>query len=640
MGSGTTSAIIDQILGKKQHLSIAGNDTNKSGCDQILWVENCLWAAGLHVDTRENLRSTTIKSLKQNQDLATREVKLGTPLIGLDSESTGAIREIIQHAVYGQRCACKVKQETEKVKSSLPYPQAPLQLCRGDEKHYKIEVNLQDMPYLIDHSFIRQPDGWPDDSDRYSVMPGTATLELLETLVRKETQELIISTEDLRLTRIISACPPTMLDMKIQQTQHRAAASIEKFASIQTTLANRYPSCEAERESIVETEWPSRLTAEEYYEKRMLFHGPEYQVIHSITALGEHHIRGLLKRKKAPGSLLDGAGQLLGCWVMEIRTTNLMVLSMSIEKIQYYSDLPQVGELVDCFVSIKELTDSVVRADIQLVYQDKIWAVITNWTSRRFKGNPKIYDNTHWPEKTVLSDIHGKTWASFTLSGDDLQDRKSMMSNYLPSEERKEYDHLSPMKKRTWLAGRITAKDILRSYLWEEKNAGSIFPAQIAISNRSDGAPFVKGRNGFNPGSVQVSIAHCDSTGVAIAGEKSVDGGGLGIDIARIKEFTDDTMQFAFSDEDRHLIAHLVETTDKTISYWGTVFWAVKEAAAKTVGGLHGKPKSFHVFRVDSTHKMAEVHYKEEILHIQYSAYPEYFNADYMVAWTPIRGEQ
>lgn len=210
MGSGTTSAIIDQILGKKPHLSIAGNDPNKSGCDQILWVENCLWAAGLHVDTRENLKSTTIKSLKQNLDLATREVKLGTPLIGLDSESTGAIREIIQHAVYGQRCAYKVKQETEKVKSSLPYPQATLQLCRGDEKHYKIEVNLQDMPYLIDHSFIRQPDGWPDDSDRYSVMPGTATLELLETLVRKETQELIISTEDLRLTRIISACPPTI----------------------------------------------------------------------------------------------------------------------------------------------------------------------------------------------------------------------------------------------------------------------------------------------------------------------------------------------------------------------------------------------------------------------------------------------
>ena len=122
--------------------------------------------------------------------------------------------------------------------------------------------------------------------------------------------------------------------------------------------------------------------------------------------------------------------------------------------------------------SIKELTDSV---DIQLVYQDKIWAVITNWTSRRFKGNPKIYDNTHWPEKTVLSDIHGKTWASFTLSGDDLQDRKSMMSNYLPSEERKEYDRLSPMKKRTWLAGRIVAKDMLRSYLWEEKMPAAFF---------------------------------------------------------------------------------------------------------------------------------------------------------------------
>ncbi|MBY8854032.1 hypothetical protein K7G98_39715, partial [Saccharothrix sp. MB29] len=36
-----------------------------------------------------------------------------------------------------------------------------------------LRIDLADMPYLRDHCFFRQRPGWPDDADRWPVVPAT-----------------------------------------------------------------------------------------------------------------------------------------------------------------------------------------------------------------------------------------------------------------------------------------------------------------------------------------------------------------------------------------------------------------------------------------------------------------------------------
>ena len=47
-----------------------------------------------------------------------------------------------------------------------------------------------------------------------------------------------------------------------------------------------------------------------------MFHGPLFQGVHELTAIGERHVRGVLTSLAAPGALLDNVGQLLGYWIM------------------------------------------------------------------------------------------------------------------------------------------------------------------------------------------------------------------------------------------------------------------------------------------------------------------------------------
>ena len=189
----------------------------------------------------------------------------------------------------------------------------------------------------------------------------------------------------------------------------------------------------------------------------------------------------------------------------------------------------------------------------------------------------------------------------------DISSRDLIMRGYLSSAERTSYDQCLPRSRRQWLLGRIAVKDAVRQWLWDQ-GWGPVFPAEVQVSNDERGRPRVTGWPGRMLPALEVSLAHCQQVGVAIVGPhcrqdgRSVDSGGVGIDIEEIVERDDRAQDFALSLDERALIAAYSAETGEPAAVWFTRFWTAKEAVSKAEGtGLRGRPQRFAVVKASPT---------------------------------------
>src|SRR6185295_2292 len=160
--------------------------------------------------------------------------------------------------------------------------------------------------------------------------------------------------------------------------------------------------------------------------------------------------------------------------------------------------------------------------------------------------------------------------------------RERIARRFLGETERDEYERQTPRRQRSWLAGRIAAKDAVRTQLWRLGH-GPLFPVEIAIANEPSGRPVVRTSTGRN---LRVSIAHKGDVAVALACERRP----VGIDIERIETRGESFAELSFTEEELRLVKD--EPRDEA---W-TRLWSAKEAAAKACGtGLAGSPVRFPV---------------------------------------------
>jgi hypothetical protein len=60
------------------------------------------------------------------------------------------------------------------------------------------------------------------------------------------------------------------------------------------------------------------------------------------------------------------------------------------------------------------------------------------------------------------------------------------MRRYLSGPERAEYEAMTPKAARSWLIGRIAAKDAVRRWLWK-RGHGPIWPIEVTLTNDAFG---------------------------------------------------------------------------------------------------------------------------------------------------------
>ena len=676
LGAGTLTGFIDDTLHDDDHLAVAAASGRHEGLAQVRRLVAGLWVEGVHVDLDRfaatlgaaiGVGTTAAPAASDGAvtlDLGTRLVRTFTPLevaapapalapaavadlaaagsallaeygSGL-SEAGDAARLVLAAAAARQGAparpappAAAPRQSPQVVASPAPPAgAAPAGAPRTLSREQEFSLALE--PRWRDHAFFFHPPDWPDVSDTFPLVPMTGLLEVLADIATELTPEQVAtSLVDIRAFRWLTVSPPTTVHLKATLDPTAPGPDIAVRASIEghtratVNLAPHYPTAPSPRPVHLTDPRPSPAPAERLYSDHWLFHGPEYQGITEVTDFGDDGICGWLRSPAAPGALLDNAGQLLGYWVAAVVDRDRLVLPTSIDRISYFGPHPEPGTRVFCTVVVTEIGPRSVRADLELTVDGAVWCRIDGWEDRRFDTDEVIFRMLRRPERNVLSELRPGTprVAVATERWTDSATRDIVMRRYLRRVERDDYEGHNPRAQRQWLLGRIAAKDLVRTHLWDE-GAGELYPGELILGNAADGRPTVTGPV---PDGLTISLAHTDGVGVAALHPS----GPVGVDIEVIEPRSATFVATVLTAAEQALAAPDGDDPDT----WITRLWCAKEAAAKAAGtGLQGSPKSWEVTAVDGTALLVGDRWvATEVLRIPQ---PRDLAKEYVLAWT------
>ncbi len=362
-----------------------------------------------------------------------------------------------------------------------------------DEWRETLEVSIETFPWLVDHCFYRQPDGWDDPADRFPVLPMTTMVELLGQVARRLNPDQVVTRIDnIRASRWLTAAPPTPVVLKARRRassdqvgRHTVEAGIEGYVRATVHLSDGPPPRPQPIAAALCHPRPSPVAPGPLYADHWMFHGPTFQGVRAIHALGDDGVDGQIEVLPTPGAFLDNAGQLYGWWVMATADADFLALPQSIERIEFFGPPLPPGATVETTVRIVDLDARTVRADLELVGDDGVAVRITGWVDRRFDSDADLWLMLRQPEHHLLATPVEAGYMAVEERWRDSASRELMARRYLDATERAEYQALNPQAQRLWLLGRIAAKDAVRHALWSGGN-GALFPIEVPLASQAD----------------------------------------------------------------------------------------------------------------------------------------------------------
>ncbi|MGH9126489.1 MAG: beta-ketoacyl synthase N-terminal-like domain-containing protein [Acidimicrobiales bacterium] len=624
VGAGSLTGFIDDTLRDQDQLVISACTSKNFGLDQLLRVAAALWVEG---------RAPALSELSPRPARPGRartghiSLRLGTPLVhfgegieplvvagagslpGLHAESANSpvLREFQALLADTESVAGDVLRSWQTPPAARPVPvpapapaAAPAAGAAPAAAPTRATttqvVSVETMPYLLDHCFYRQPDGWPEVSDRFPVVPMTTMLEMMMDAARPLAGgRAIVGLAKVRALRWLAPTEPVRLQVVAEiDPDGNIDVSLEGYARGKVLVAGGFPAAPSPRDECLAGERPSPVSAPDLYGQRWLFHGPQFQGVTEIDAYADNGIRGQLRGLAAPGGLLDNAGQLMGFWIRTTVPANKLAFPATIERLELFGPHPAVGVPVGCTVWIRSVTETNVTADLELRLADgTLWARISGWTDRRFLTDDAVDPTLRWPERHKIAEEQPGGWLLLRDRWHDPANRELVMRRYLAAAERRTYDQQHPRGRHRWLLGRMVAKDAARQWLWQG-GAGDLYPAEFEVANEESGRPTISGL----PEGSAVSIAHSGECAVAMVG----DAGLVGIDIEAIEVRGPQFEATAFTEGERRLLDRLAPAGSGARAEWITRLWTAKEAVAKAVGtGLEGRPHQFEIVAADKT---------------------------------------
>ncbi|GAA2133075.1 type I polyketide synthase [Kitasatospora kazusensis] len=675
VGTGQLASLVGDTLGERAHLAVAANSPHRDGLAQLRRVAAALWADGAEPDAAA-LRPAAVRPAAPQRPHPAVPLDLGGALVSLDPAVLGALRADLASArgtgpglaSLADRSPVAAEldallRETERTAVELigagrppTAPAAPVTAVpataapeaeAGPAPVSRLRVSLDTMPYLLDHCFFRQRPGWPDPLDRWPVVPATTIVQhLADAAERAVPGRLATGLSELRFGQWVPAATGLDVDITLEQAgPGRLAAAFGGFARGVVELAERHAPAPAPWPVDPSAERTPELTAAGLYDQRWMFHGPAFQGLTELTALGESHVRGVITAPAAPGALLDNVGQLLGYWIMATRTERTVVFPVGIRRLRFYGPPPRPGTELQCHIRITGLTDTVLEADAQLLSGGAVWAEAHGWQDRRFDSHPETRPVERFVERNTLSAPQPGGWVLLHERWPDLASRDLIMRNHLGTAERARYERQPPRGRRAWLLGRIAVKDAVRRLLWQQ-GEDAVFPAEIEVLNEDSGRPRVAGLHGRTLPELEVSLAHRAEAAVALVRPRRPGGGpGAGIDLEEVVERPAETLRVALGPAELELLERCRRSHGGSEALWFTRFWAAKEAAAKSEGtGLRGRPRDFAVVAAEPSELTVLAHgpagpRTHRLRCTGLGSPPGLPERTYVVAWTPADGD-
>jgi hypothetical protein len=240
-----------------------------------------------------------------------------------------------------------------------------------------------------------------------------------------------------------------------------------------------YPPAPTHEPVAFSNERPTRHSAQDLWDLRLMFHGPRFRGIDSIGPIGDDGMAGTFTHLDTPGSLLDNLGKLLAYWVIDQGGLGEGALPVGVERISFYGPDPAPGTVVRCEVRILELQRDLVRGDGVLVLPDgRVWGRVEGWASVVFHLDEKMEPLYHRPASNYAVEPQPGGWAVqrerwLTGAGRDLTARR-----FTTRAEREAYERMNLLDQRSHLLELITVKDTVRHWLADTFGI-SAYPVEV-----------------------------------------------------------------------------------------------------------------------------------------------------------------
>lgn len=342
------------------------------------------------------------------------------------------------------------------------------------------------------------------------------------------------------------------------------------------------------------------------YTGRLMFHGPCFQALCGTATLTASDVRGELV-VRAPGALfasttapqllldpalLDGVGQLVALWSFQHQQQAAFPVGMG--RLTLCGPTPPPGTRVPARAIIRGRQLKMLIADLELGDgRGGTWLRIDGWRAWQFAWDPQMMAFQRDPVRQLLCDALDVPLSPMAATVQCRRigaarvahfDPALLGRHYLQPAEMAQFQAMAASPRRTaWLLGRVAAKDAARA--WHVARGGMpLHPGDFAIDNEAGGQPrVVRWPDREAP---HISIAHCGSEAVALAGDAPV-----GIDIEAIAARDEACVQAYTTDGERELLGRRTGAVRET---WLTRLWCAKEAMGKRMGcGVVPGPQHF-----------------------------------------------
>lgn len=614
VGTGSVAAFVEDTLRGRHHLSMAASSHRREGMDQLRRLVATLWVEGVELDA-DTLLGPAGTGGRRSMPVP---VRLGSPLLsvgegievatgrGVDVEeldgddpvgrelvATSRALEESHRAVLAAWRARRARAVPPKEVAAAPAAAEPLPAAAAPaELGWDETFSLERYPFLLDHSFFSIPPDWPDAADGFPLVPFTMTLSrMLDAARRAVPGRLAVGIERVMAYRWIPVDEPRTLRIATRfDGDSRVTVRVGEHAEGTVVLADAWPEPPAPDREPLEDARPIDQTPADMYATRLMFHGPGYQSVERLGEIGADGIRGRIVELPAEGALLDGAGQLLGYWIKALSDRDRVAVPVMLESARFFGPPPALGQRFDCTVRVRHFGARQVRADIELVDGDRVWARLTGWQDRRRPNEPWMWPVIQWPERNTLArPVDGVPGcARLERAFEDAITRDYFARRYLTAREWTVFRDLPERRKEDWLAGRVAAKDAVRRFLWE-RGAGPLWPIEVEIPAADDGAPEVRAPGGHD---LRVSISHKEGRALAMVAE----GVDPGVDLETVEPRPPELDRAAFSERER---GWLSERPEAERDAWRARLWAAKEAAAKRRRTGLGDPRRMEIESMD-----------------------------------------
>lgn len=602
IGMGQLATLVDDALRGLPHVSTSAAGRRHGGMEQLQRLLLDLWSSGAQVNPIAPGSFSVAASHPPHLDLDSGlvcptpgPVYALEPTSGIDSDCDQSPATLSAPARAFARMIDRAKSDLSQVIEAndrfVPHHETKPRLS--------IHISMEAMPFLRDHSLVRQSDACSEEAERWPVVPGTMLIEWMwRQAAAIRNTEKVVAIEDIQFKRWMEAIPAKDVPVDVQHTPNgKVAVKLGDYCQAVFVFGPSYT--EGPSPPPLAQKYPCEISASAIYDDRWMFHGPAFRGIEQLVHCGPDHVLGRIRALPLPGATLDNMGQLFGYLAMLRLESRSLVFPHRIAKIEIHSDTPSIGALIDCLVYSLTSDKMSVHANVHVSVDATPWLTITQWSDHRFSLESKLQSSTYFPERFPVATMDGDGWTWLSEHGSDASSRELLSHYQLAKSEREHYKTLKTYRQRQWLLGRIAAKDAVRDLLWKGGEQ-DVYPAEIIIKNSDNGAPFAEGNHGRHLPPLHLSIAHVEGFAVALCRTQAFAPGGVGIDTERLRRISQDIVTSSLTPPEIDMIRRLAKSsTDFDLLFWR--FWTAKEAVSKLDGlGLRYKPGEIVVTSIDN----------------------------------------